>query len=160
MKKIENMVIEVILMAEFDCYGDIKEGQTIEEVAVGAVEDTHGIFLGGEDGFVGSLEAVELLDNKFVVEFAESVVVGEGEVRDGAMALEVAFERLGVGDASDEEELGVGKREPLNVEGRAARTGLALWGQEWHRFGIVYKGEVYTLGGGGQESVFDFFLLL
>lgn len=138
MKKIENVVIEVILMEEFNFDGDIKEGYAVEEVAVRAVEDTHGIFLGGEDGFVGGLEVFEFLDNQLAVEFAEFVVVGEGEVGDGAVTLEVAFERLGVGYAGDQEKLGVRKRQLGDAERMIVRAGLGVISKERYGIGIVY----------------------
>ena len=87
MKKIENGGVEVILVEEFDLYGNVKKWDVVEEVAVRGVDEPHGIFLGGDDGLVVGLDVVELLDDELAVEARELVMVGEGEVGYRAVAL-------------------------------------------------------------------------
>ena len=99
MKKIENGVVKVILFEEFDLDGYIKEGYVVEKMAVGRVDETHGVFLCGDDGFAAGLEAVETPENDLAVEMGIVVVVWKFEDGDGAVPFEMAFEGLGVGDA-------------------------------------------------------------
>lgn len=107
MKKIENGVVKVILFEEFDLDGYIKERYVVEKMAVGGVDESHGILLSGDDGLAVGLEVVEPPEHHLAVEVGKLMVVGELHVCYGAVAFEMAFEWLGVGDAGDQQQLGV-----------------------------------------------------
>lgn len=124
MKKIENGTIEVILFEEFDLDRYVEEGNFVEKVTEGTVNKTHGIFLGCDDGFVVGFEAFVSTYYQFAIETGEFVMVGEVEVRHRGVAFEVSLQRGRVGDARDEQQLGVESRESIIV--RIERDGVGV----------------------------------
>ena len=80
MKKIENGSIEVILIEEFDFNGYVEKGDVVEKVGEFAVDKSHGIFLGGDDGFVAGFDVSEAFEYQFAVQECEFVMVGEFEM--------------------------------------------------------------------------------